>query len=117
MDDLRARYSGYLKEAGCRTALQVIPAEALADLPRDGLYLDRGYLPPEMADAAFERMTAGLPAFHFEGSTCVMDTEAADPAGGSAALPVIMNRKASHLYFVDETFEVGIMLIGSEVKL
>ena len=93
VDDLRACYSGYLKEAGCRTALQVIPAEALADLPRDGLYLDRGYLPPEMADAAFERMTAGLPAFHFEGSTCVMDTEAADPAGGSAALPVIMNRR------------------------
>ena len=30
--------------------------------------------------------------------------------------PVIVNRKASHLYFVDETFEVGIMLIGSEVK-
>ena len=30
--------------------------------------------------------------------------------------PVIQNRKASHLYFVDETFEVGIMLIGSEVK-
>ena len=30
--------------------------------------------------------------------------------------PVIANRKASHLYFVDETFEVGIMLIGSEVK-
>lgn len=30
--------------------------------------------------------------------------------------PVIQNRKANHLYFVDETFEVGIMLIGSEVK-
>ena len=30
--------------------------------------------------------------------------------------PVIPNRKAHHLYFVDETFEVGIMLIGSEVK-
>ena len=30
--------------------------------------------------------------------------------------PVIVNRKAQHLYFVDETFEVGIMLIGSEVK-
>ena len=29
---------------------------------------------------------------------------------------VIQNRKANHLYFVDETFEVGIMLIGSEVK-
>ena len=29
---------------------------------------------------------------------------------------VIQNRKAAHLYFVDETFEVGIMLIGSEVK-
>ncbi|MCQ2090859.1 MAG: SsrA-binding protein SmpB [Fibrobacter sp.] len=32
------------------------------------------------------------------------------------ATPVIQNRKANHLYFVDETFEVGIMLIGSEVK-
>lgn len=30
--------------------------------------------------------------------------------------PVIQNRKANHLYFVEETFEVGIMLIGSEVK-
>lgn len=30
--------------------------------------------------------------------------------------PTIVNRKANHLYFVDETFEVGIMLIGSEVK-
>lgn len=30
--------------------------------------------------------------------------------------PVIQNRKASHLYFVDESFEVGVMLIGSEVK-
>ena len=30
--------------------------------------------------------------------------------------PVIQNRKAHHLYFVEETFEVGIMLIGSEVK-
>ena len=30
--------------------------------------------------------------------------------------PVIQNRKASHLYFVDKTFEVGIMLIGSEIK-
>ena len=30
--------------------------------------------------------------------------------------PVIVNRKANHLYFIDETFEVGIMLIGSEVK-
>lgn len=30
--------------------------------------------------------------------------------------PVIQNRKANHLYFVDETFEVGVMLIGSEVK-
>ena len=29
---------------------------------------------------------------------------------------VIQNRKANHLYFVDETFEVGIMLIGSEIK-
>ncbi len=32
------------------------------------------------------------------------------------ATAVIQNRKANHLYFVDETFEVGIMLIGSEVK-
>ncbi|MCF0216286.1 MAG: SsrA-binding protein SmpB [Fibrobacteraceae bacterium] len=30
--------------------------------------------------------------------------------------PVITNRKANHLYFVEERFEVGIMLIGSEVK-
>ena len=30
--------------------------------------------------------------------------------------PVIQNRKANHLYFVEETFEVGVMLIGSEVK-
>ena len=33
-----------------------------------------------------------------------------------SSTPVIQNRKANHLYFVDETFEVGIMLIGSEVK-
>jgi|BioPla2DNA2_1021312.scaffolds.fasta_scaffold04229_2 SsrA-binding protein len=30
--------------------------------------------------------------------------------------PSIVNRKASHLYFIEERFEVGIMLIGSEIK-
>lgn len=30
--------------------------------------------------------------------------------------PCIQNRKANHLYFVEDRFEVGIMLIGSEVK-
>ncbi len=30
--------------------------------------------------------------------------------------PVIQNRKANHLYFVEERFETGVMLIGSEVK-
>jgi len=30
--------------------------------------------------------------------------------------PTIINRKASHLYFVEERFEVGILLLGSEVK-
>ena len=30
--------------------------------------------------------------------------------------PTILNRKASHLYFVEERFEVGILLVGSEVK-
>ncbi len=30
--------------------------------------------------------------------------------------PVIQNRKANHLYFVDESFEVGSMLFGSEVR-
>jgi SsrA-binding protein len=30
--------------------------------------------------------------------------------------PLIINRKANHLYSVEDRFEVGIMLIGSEVK-
>lgn len=30
--------------------------------------------------------------------------------------PVIHNRKANHLYFVEDTFETGIMLVGSEIK-
>lgn len=30
--------------------------------------------------------------------------------------PVIQNRKANHLYFVEDRYEVGIMLVGSEVK-
>ena len=30
--------------------------------------------------------------------------------------PTIVNRKANHLYSVEERFEVGIMLIGSEIK-
>ena len=37
-------------------------------------------------------------------------------ASKESKTPVIQNRKANHLYFVDETFEVGIMLIGSEIK-
>ena len=32
------------------------------------------------------------------------------------APPTIVNRKARHDYFFDETFEAGIMLSGSEVK-
>lgn len=32
------------------------------------------------------------------------------------ATPVIQNRKANHLYFVEDRYEMGIMLIGSEVK-
>ncbi len=34
----------------------------------------------------------------------------------TAKAPTILNRKAGHLYFVDERFEVGLMLIGSEIK-
>lgn len=34
----------------------------------------------------------------------------------SAATPTITNRKASHLYFVEDRFEVGVMLVGSEIK-
>ena len=30
--------------------------------------------------------------------------------------PTIINRKANHLYSIEDRFEVGIMLIGSEVK-
>ncbi len=30
--------------------------------------------------------------------------------------PTIVNRKAGHLYFVEDRYEVGIMLHGSEVK-
>lgn len=30
--------------------------------------------------------------------------------------PVIQNRKANHQYFVEDRYEVGIMLVGSEVK-
>lgn len=30
--------------------------------------------------------------------------------------PTIINRKANHLYFVEDRYEVGIMLHGSEVK-
>lgn len=29
---------------------------------------------------------------------------------------VIQNRKANHLYFIEDRFETGLMLIGSEVK-
>lgn len=30
--------------------------------------------------------------------------------------PTILNRKASHLYYIEDRYEVGIMLQGSEVK-
>ncbi len=30
--------------------------------------------------------------------------------------PIIQNRKANHLYFIEDRLETGIMLIGSEVK-
>ena len=33
-----------------------------------------------------------------------------------AKTPTITNRKAQHLYFVESRFEVGIMLVGSEIK-
>ena len=33
-----------------------------------------------------------------------------------AKAPTITNRKAQHLYFVESRFEVGIMLVGSEIK-
>ncbi len=34
----------------------------------------------------------------------------------SPKTPTIVNRKAQHQYFVDERFETGIMLVGSEIK-
>ena len=93
-DDLRDRYAGFLKEAGCRTSLRVIPPEALEELPQDGLYLDMGCRPAEGERALFRRLTAGLPAFHLEGGNCCMDTRAGDTAcGAGCALPVILNRK------------------------
>ena len=33
-----------------------------------------------------------------------------------AARPIAVNRRARHEYFIDETFEAGIVLLGSEVK-
>lgn len=30
--------------------------------------------------------------------------------------PTITNRKAEHLYFIEDRFETGVMLIGSEIK-
>ncbi len=33
-----------------------------------------------------------------------------------AGTPTIENRKANHLYFIEERFELGIMLVGSEIK-
>ena len=30
--------------------------------------------------------------------------------------PTIVNRKAQHLYFIESRFEVGIVLVGSEIK-
>lgn len=32
------------------------------------------------------------------------------------ATPTILNRKASHLYYIEDRYEVGVMLQGSEVK-
>ncbi|HSQ42381.1 MAG TPA: SsrA-binding protein SmpB [Fibrobacteraceae bacterium] len=34
----------------------------------------------------------------------------------TAEAPTILNRKANHLYHVEESFELGVMLHGSEVK-
>ncbi len=34
----------------------------------------------------------------------------------TAGTPTITNRKANHLYFIEDHFEVGIMLVGSEIK-
>ena len=36
------------------------------------------------------------------------------PAGGEQV--VCVNRQARHNYFIDETYEAGLMLLGSEVK-
>ncbi|MCI6872955.1 MULTISPECIES: SsrA-binding protein SmpB [Hallerella] len=33
-----------------------------------------------------------------------------------AKTPTITNRKAQHLYFIEDRFEVGVMLVGSEIK-
>ncbi len=35
---------------------------------------------------------------------------------GKASRPIAVNRKARHEYFIEETLEVGIVLLGSEVK-
>jgi len=43
-----------------------------------------------------------------------MSNQRADRKNGST--PVIENRKARHDYFVDETIEAGIALVGSEIK-
>ncbi len=38
------------------------------------------------------------------------------PDGGGAARPVARNRRARHDYFIEETLEAGIVLLGTEVK-
>lgn len=43
-----------------------------------------------------------------------MSNQRADRKNGST--PVIENRKARHDYFIDETIEAGIALVGSEIK-
>lgn len=37
-------------------------------------------------------------------------------AAGSGELIVTVNRQARHNYFIDETYEAGLVLVGSEVK-
>ena len=37
-------------------------------------------------------------------------------AAGGTARPIAQNRRARHDYFIDETLEAGIMLLGTEVK-
>ena len=39
-----------------------------------------------------------------------------DRKQGNSSTPVIENRKARHDYFIEETIEAGIALVGSEIK-